>query len=232
LTLRPAAGPFAGTAGRVLGGVLGGVAGGVLGKLLAPQINRMATPKLMYAAAGAAIGGLGGAGIVGALAGGAIGYGVGAIFDGNFFANPHGNLRSDVHESGLDFPRERYAFNQLRSDVNSWANNTVPAFGRNVQNRLRGSSGYYGNPTSYYYPNYYPNYYYPNAPQNASSSEAPPSGAVPLSPDSTGSEVERLFAEERELMAKMQGGTFTTADHARLSVVQKRLNELRAENGQ
>lgn len=231
-TLLPAAGPFAGTAGRVLGGVLGGVAGGVLGKLFAPQVNRLATPKLMYAAAGAAIGGLGGAGIVGALAGGALGYGVGAIFDGNFFANPNGNLRTDIHEAGLDFPTERYAANQLRNDVSSWANYTVPAFQNNVASRLRGSSGYYGQPTAYYQPNYYPNYYYPNAPQNASSDTGvPASGAIPAAPESGGTDVEQLYARQREITANMQRGQITVEMQNELTRIQEQLNAARG-NGQ
>ncbi len=87
IALLGVAGPFAAAGGLVLKGVIGAVVGGTIGKLFAPQLEALATPRVMMMGLGALVGGLGG-GISGAIVGGVSGYAMGSIVDDHFFSQP------------------------------------------------------------------------------------------------------------------------------------------------
>ena len=86
LALIPATGIFLGPAGLVLKALIGGVAGGSIAALFSDQLESVATPRNIYAAAGGTVGALIG-GVPGAVAGGVGGYAIGGILDDNFFAD-------------------------------------------------------------------------------------------------------------------------------------------------
>jgi len=60
LMLIPALGPAFGVMGPMIKVLLGGMIGGVLGRLFAPQLESVASPKVLYGAAGGVVGGLAG----------------------------------------------------------------------------------------------------------------------------------------------------------------------------
>jgi len=168
--LLPKLGPFAGPAGRALGAALGGVAGGVLGKMFAPQLNRLATPPMLYGAAGAAVGGMG-MGIPGALVGAVGGYLVGNVLNKGFFAEPGSSTQGDIRRNVYDYQTDiyraqnayestRYALQNSASNAGYYANNAFYSNGGSP-----GTSPYYGTT---------------RAPQSTSV----PTGATPAAPES------------------------------------------------
>jgi hypothetical protein len=130
IALIPATGPFAGAAGLALKAIIGGVAGGSIAALFSKQLDTVATPRNLYAAAGGTVGAVIG-GIPGALAGAAGGYGAGAILDEAFFAD-EGDFdderdRRRHWDQGRQFShRRRYV--DCRDDIEDWTHNRIDRF--------------------------------------------------------------------------------------------------------
>jgi hypothetical protein len=141
--LLPALGPFAGPAGGVVGAAVGGLAGGLLGKMFAPTIQRFATPKTIYAAAGAAVGAMipGPGKIIGILGGAVGGYVLGSIFDKNFFSEQGSSLSGDIQRNVVDYRQPYYAAQNGAANISNWARNTTA----HLQNRISnvGQPNYY-----------------------------------------------------------------------------------------
>jgi hypothetical protein len=136
LALIPATGIFLGPTGLVIKALIGGVIGGSIGALFSDQLETVATPRNIYAAAGGAVGAVVG-GIPGAIAGVAGGYGVGAMLDNAFFADEgedwDSNSRSSRDYRGSDNGRTRYV--DRRNDIEDWTNNRVDRFEERYRQR-------------------------------------------------------------------------------------------------
>ena len=132
LALIPAVGPFVGTAGLICKGLLGGVVGGTLFGLLHKQLDYVATPRNIYAAAGGAIGAVAG-GVPGAIAGVAGGYTLGAVLDDGFFAE------EDIYHMNKRARQDRRRYSDYRNDIEDWHYNRRERFAE----RRRLNSEYY-----------------------------------------------------------------------------------------
>ena len=130
--LIPTVGPFVGTVGLIAKGLLGGLAGGVLFGLLHKQLDYVATPRNLYAAAGGAIGAVAG-GIPGAVAGVAGGYALGSVLDDGFFAD------EDIRNINMRARRDKRRYTDHRDDIEDWYHNRCDRF----EERRRIHSDYY-----------------------------------------------------------------------------------------
>ncbi|MBI4868287.1 MAG: hypothetical protein HY816_15180 [Candidatus Wallbacteria bacterium] len=143
--LIPALGPFAGPAGRIVAAGVAGLAGGILAKLFAPTLDRYATPRNIYAGAGAVIGAVG-FGPIGAVAGAAGGYALGAIFGDNFFADKRSSPGDYVDDVGWEFSRTKNRFLDWKDSIGDWFHNKTGGF----KDRMRDNWGYYDQDSAYY----------------------------------------------------------------------------------
>lgn len=140
LALLPALGPAFGAFGPVLKVMLGGAVGGVLAKFFAPQLESIATPTVLYGAAGGVVGGLAG-GIPGALVGVAGGAALGKVMDKGFFADEETSNRDLWKQAQWKARDTTDRFRQWRDDTFDWVNDRREDF----SNRIRGDEDYYRN---------------------------------------------------------------------------------------
>ncbi len=141
----PALGPFAGTAGRIIAAGVAGLAGGILAKLFAPQLDKIATPRNIYAGTGAVIGAVG-FGPVGAIAGAAGGYALGAIFGDNFFADKRSSPSGYMRNVQDEYYNVTDKFRDFKYTISDWFGNKTDRFG----DRMRDNWDYYDRPSAYY----------------------------------------------------------------------------------
>lgn len=134
LALIPAAGPFVGPLGLVVKGLVGGVAGGALAGLFSKQLEAVATPRTLYAAAGGAIGAVAG-GIPGAIAGVAGGYTVGAVMDENFFAKEDEYWNEGHRRDTRGRSQVRDRFTDARDDIQDWVYDRTDRFAERQQTK-------------------------------------------------------------------------------------------------
>lgn len=127
MALIPAAGWFAGPMGLVAKALIGGVLGGSLGALFNKQLEAVATPRTIYAAAGGAIGAFAG-GVPGALAGVAGGYAVGTVLDNNFMADEDVTLRDQMRRGYRYTERVYDRAVDYHEDIGDWVHNRVDRF--------------------------------------------------------------------------------------------------------
>jgi len=117
LALIPAVGPFVGPIGLVAKGLIGGLAGGVLFGLFNKQLDAIATPRNIYAAAGGTIGAVAG-GVPGALAGVAGGFALGSVLDQGFFADEDKDWSRQPAGRNVFTDQRRYT--DCRDDIEDW----------------------------------------------------------------------------------------------------------------
>lgn len=158
IALIPATGIFLGPAGLIVKALIGGIAGGSIAALFSDQLETIATPRNMYAAAGGAVGAVVG-GIPGAIAGVAGGYGVGAMLDNAFFADEGEDWDDERYDRdndrGNNNGRGRYV--DCRDDIEDWTHNRVDRF----EERYRQRPDRYADVEDSYY---WQNDYYDNDP--------------------------------------------------------------------
>jgi hypothetical protein len=116
VSLIPTVGIFAGPVGLIAKGLIGGLAGGTLLGLLHKPLEAVATPRVLYAAAGGTIGAVAG-GVPGALAGAAGGLAIGAVMDQGFFADEDFYPGRAMRDRWDDV---REHFRYCRDDVEDW----------------------------------------------------------------------------------------------------------------
>ena len=190
IALIPAVGPFVGTAGLICKGLLGGVAGGVLLGLLHKQLDFIATPRNIYAAAGGAIGAVAG-GIPGAVAGVAGGYALGSVLDEGFFA------KEDIERMNKRARQDNRRFSDMRDDIEDWHHNRCERFAE----RRQLNSDYYDQvEDSFYWQNDYEDRDYYRA------QERPRQGSGRYSCQSDSEELLQLQADWKEAMAEFEEG--------------------------
>lgn len=143
--LIPAMGPFAGPAGRIIAAGVAGLAGGILAKLFAPQLDKLATPRNIYAGAGAVIGAVG-FGPIGAVAGAAGGYALGAIFGDVFFADKSSSPGQYVDQVGWQASRLTNKARSWTDTIGDWFRDRTD----NFQDRMHDNWNYYDQNSGYY----------------------------------------------------------------------------------
>lgn len=140
LALIPALGPAFGAFGPIIKVMLGGAIGGVLAKFFAPQLESIATPTILYGAAGGVVGGLAG-GIPGALVGVAGGAALGKVMDEGFFADEDTSNRELWKRAQWKTRDTGDRFRQWRDDTFDWVNDRRECF----EKRVKGDEEYYRN---------------------------------------------------------------------------------------
>jgi len=116
ISLISSAGIFAGPVGLIAKGLIGGLAGGTLFGLFHRELETIATPRTLYAAAGGTIGAIVG-NVPGALAGAAGGYALGAVMDEGFFADEDFYPGREFSQRMIDY-KDRFRY--CRDDVEDW----------------------------------------------------------------------------------------------------------------